>query len=129
MVEKSGASFRNDCVPLIPKPELSASRVKASAKPVPYEPVDMSTMVIAPKASDGMVRRKNGYLLPSLRSGLVEEAEMIGTLEPAATCAAVTDAEEQPAPMSALTPWLSNASLVRCIASIRAREESHFESL
>eukprot|EP00966_Prymnesium_polylepis_P334656 7390034-Prymnesium_polylepis.2 len=52
----------------------------------------------------------------------------MGTRKPPATCAAVRDAPEQPAPMIALTPWPENASLVRCKAPVKLSVPSHFES-
>ena len=56
----------------------------------------MSTIATVANASDGTVRMKYEYALPVLSAGLVDDAEMIGTLEPPATCAAVVDAPEQP---------------------------------
>eukprot|EP00966_Prymnesium_polylepis_P097657 2261888-Prymnesium_polylepis.1 len=53
----------------------------------------------------------------------------MGTLDAPATCAAVTDATEHPAPMIALTPCPLNAVRVRCSAPINAAVESHLESL
>eukprot|EP00966_Prymnesium_polylepis_P014764 341413-Prymnesium_polylepis.1 len=66
---------------------------------------------------------KNGYALPSLRVGLVlvgdTNWDTRGIRAPAATCAAVTDAPEQPAPIMALTPSPS-ANCVRCKAAVNA---------
>eukprot|EP00966_Prymnesium_polylepis_P308946 7138897-Prymnesium_polylepis.3 len=62
-------------------------------------------MPTAPRASDGIVRRKYGNSTPLLRDGLEDAGEMIGTREPPATWAAGTEAPEHPAPMMAWTPW------------------------
>eukprot|EP00966_Prymnesium_polylepis_P116285 2688029-Prymnesium_polylepis.1 len=85
-------------------------------------------MVTALKASDGTVLRKYGYAIPSLSVGLVDAGERIGTREPDATCVAISDAPEHPAPMITVTPSPSNASRVRCSASASARSESHLLS-
>eukprot|EP00966_Prymnesium_polylepis_P244984 5666741-Prymnesium_polylepis.1 len=61
-------------------------------------------MATVANVSEAATRRKYGYLLPSLRVGLVDDGETIGTCATPATCVALTDAPEHPAPMIALTP-------------------------
>eukprot|EP00966_Prymnesium_polylepis_P287279 6635329-Prymnesium_polylepis.4 len=60
-----------------------------------------SASAIAITESDGGTRRKYGYALPSLSSGLRELGEMMGTACSAATRAAVVELPEQPPPMTA----------------------------
>eukprot|EP00966_Prymnesium_polylepis_P178908 4142497-Prymnesium_polylepis.1 len=86
-------------------------------------------MPTAVTSSEAHVLKKKGYVEPSLRAGLWDAGEMMGTLDPPATCAAVSDAVEHPAPMIALTPSSPNAYCVRYRAACRAVELSHFESL
>eukprot|EP00966_Prymnesium_polylepis_P001151 26126-Prymnesium_polylepis.2 len=55
--------------------------------------------------SDADMRRKLGYVRPSLRAGLVDDGDTIGMLDVASnSCDAAIEASEQPAPTMALTP-------------------------
>eukprot|EP00966_Prymnesium_polylepis_P080414 1862951-Prymnesium_polylepis.2 len=76
-------------------------------------------MATVSKAWEETVRRKKGYVLPSLRASLMDAGEIVGTCEPPDTRAAAEDASEQPAPTIALTPAPLNASWIRCNAPIR----------
>eukprot|EP00966_Prymnesium_polylepis_P272531 6296350-Prymnesium_polylepis.2 len=85
-------------------------------------------MATAPKASDGQLRVKYGYDLPLLNAGLVDVGEISGTSDAAATCAAIIEALEHPAPTIALTPLPLKASRVRCSAPAKLAVGSHLES-
>eukprot|EP00966_Prymnesium_polylepis_P203644 4718029-Prymnesium_polylepis.1 len=52
----------------------------------------------------------------------------MGTCDPPATWAAVTDAPEHAAPTIALTPCPWNASRVKCSVAVRLSPASHLES-
>jgi len=80
-------------------------------------------------SSEETVRTKYGYARPLLSEGLKLEGDTMGTFEPSATCAAVSDADEQPAPMIALTPDPWKTYCVSCSVACSADVESHLESL
>eukprot|EP00966_Prymnesium_polylepis_P069685 1620433-Prymnesium_polylepis.1 len=141
-VEKSMLSLENLCVMASVSLKVNATSSKASPSPAPYSSVlCTSATLVYPQSSckvltitrafsveDGMVLRKKGYLLPSPNEGLLDDGEMIGAWEPAATCAAVEEASEQPAPMIALTPSPWNADCVSDSAAVNAAEASHLPS-
>eukprot|EP00966_Prymnesium_polylepis_P220728 5105464-Prymnesium_polylepis.3 len=74
---------------------------KAPESALPKRCIKTSTSAVAIVASDGTTRRNVGYALPSLSAGVNDEGEMMGMPSSAATCAAGTEAPEQPAPMIA----------------------------
>eukprot|EP00966_Prymnesium_polylepis_P166477 3848654-Prymnesium_polylepis.1 len=116
------------------RPAARAALANARPPPAPYASFEctsatwLSAITVVANASDGATRRKERYARPSLRSGLVDDGEINGKFIPTATCAALTEAPEHPAPIMASTPLLSNAFCERWSAACRPSMLSHFES-
>eukprot|EP00966_Prymnesium_polylepis_P116694 2697146-Prymnesium_polylepis.2 len=81
--EKSGESLGKLMDALSATPTSKADSLNALAPPAPWWIT--SSIPAAAKASDTIVRRRDGYTTPSLSTGLVDDGDTMGTRDPPAT--------------------------------------------